>query len=183
MFYFETFRIILNPSSVKKLKQLLAMSAIQNHNALWRKKRQCCDAKDVKGKPRPPATSKKAPVGKCHLNIIYQQRLLLCLEAQLLSTKEVSTFWSVSTFCISGSLCSMERTEMATKRKLVEIWLETLNICFGPKLKNALREAIAHFTLCSHINRTCGLVVRTLASCLVGRCSCGSNLRRVVPRP
>jgi len=24
------------------------MSAIQNHKALWRKKRQCCDAKDVK---------------------------------------------------------------------------------------------------------------------------------------
>jgi len=34
MFYFETFRIILNPSSVKKLKQHLAMSAIQNHKAL-----------------------------------------------------------------------------------------------------------------------------------------------------
>jgi len=34
MFYFETFRIILNPSSVKKIKQHLAMSAIQNHKAL-----------------------------------------------------------------------------------------------------------------------------------------------------
>jgi len=31
MFYFETFRIILNPSSVQKITQLLAMSAIQNH--------------------------------------------------------------------------------------------------------------------------------------------------------
>jgi len=29
MFYLETFRIILNPSSVKKLKQHLAMSAIK----------------------------------------------------------------------------------------------------------------------------------------------------------
>ena len=28
------------------------MSAIQNHKALWRKKRQCCDAKDVKRKPK-----------------------------------------------------------------------------------------------------------------------------------
>ena len=28
------------------------MSAIQNHKALWRKKRQCCEAKDVKGKPK-----------------------------------------------------------------------------------------------------------------------------------
>jgi len=34
MFYFETFGIILNPSSVKKIKQHLAMSAIQNHKAL-----------------------------------------------------------------------------------------------------------------------------------------------------
>jgi len=32
MFYFETFRISLNPSSVKKIKQHLAMSAIQTHN-------------------------------------------------------------------------------------------------------------------------------------------------------
>ena len=24
------------------------MSAIQNHKALWRNKRQCCDAKDIK---------------------------------------------------------------------------------------------------------------------------------------
>ena len=52
MFYFETFRIILNPSSVKKVKQHLAMSAIQNHKALWRKKRQCCNVKDVKRKPK-----------------------------------------------------------------------------------------------------------------------------------
>jgi len=28
------------------------MSAIENHKALWRKKRQCCDAKDVKRKPK-----------------------------------------------------------------------------------------------------------------------------------
>jgi len=32
MFYFETFRIILNPSSVIKIKQHLAMSAIKHHN-------------------------------------------------------------------------------------------------------------------------------------------------------
>ena len=38
--------------------------------------------------------------------------------------------------------------------------------------------------ICStYAGRTCGLVVRALASCLVGRCSCGSNLGRVVPRP
>jgi len=30
MFYFETFRIIPNPSSVNKIKQRLAMLAIQN---------------------------------------------------------------------------------------------------------------------------------------------------------
>jgi len=28
------------------------MSAIQNHKALWRKKRQCCDEKDVKRKTK-----------------------------------------------------------------------------------------------------------------------------------
>jgi len=28
------------------------MSAIQNHKVLWRKKKQCCDAKDVKRKPK-----------------------------------------------------------------------------------------------------------------------------------
>jgi len=39
MFYFETFWIILNPSSVKKIKQHLVMSAIQNIKALWSKKR------------------------------------------------------------------------------------------------------------------------------------------------
>jgi len=38
MFYFGTFRIILNPSSVKKIKQHLAMLAIQNQKTLWRKK-------------------------------------------------------------------------------------------------------------------------------------------------
>jgi len=32
MFYFETFRIILNPSAVKKIKQHLGMLAIQNQN-------------------------------------------------------------------------------------------------------------------------------------------------------
>ena len=41
-----------------KIKQHLAMSAIQNHKALWRKKRQCCDVKDVKRKTKTPATSK-----------------------------------------------------------------------------------------------------------------------------
>ena len=35
-----------------KIKQHLAMSAIQNHKALWRRKRQCCDTKDVKRKPK-----------------------------------------------------------------------------------------------------------------------------------
>jgi len=34
MFYFETFQYVLNPSSVKKIKQHLAMSAIQNQEAL-----------------------------------------------------------------------------------------------------------------------------------------------------
>ena len=29
-FYFETFRIIINPSSVKKIKQHLAMLSVQN---------------------------------------------------------------------------------------------------------------------------------------------------------
>jgi len=39
MFYFETFWTILNPSSVKKIKQHLAMLLIQNHKALWHQKR------------------------------------------------------------------------------------------------------------------------------------------------
>jgi len=50
MFYFEMFRIVLYASSVKKIKQHLAMLAIQNDKALWHKKRQSCDAKDVKRK-------------------------------------------------------------------------------------------------------------------------------------
>jgi len=50
-FYFETFWIILTPSSVKKIKQHLAMLAIQNQKTLWRKKWQC-DAKDVKCKTK-----------------------------------------------------------------------------------------------------------------------------------
>jgi len=79
MFYFETYGIYLNPSSVKKLKQHMAMSAIQNHKALWRKKRQCCDAKDVKCKPRPPATSKslKANAGPKFMQRMLKQNLLV----------------------------------------------------------------------------------------------------------
>jgi len=34
MLFFETFRIILNPSSVQKIKQHLAMLAIQNQKTL-----------------------------------------------------------------------------------------------------------------------------------------------------
>ena len=64
MFYFEMFWIILNPSSIKKMKQHLAMLAIQNHKALWRKKRQCCDAKDVKRKPK-TASHIKIAESKC----------------------------------------------------------------------------------------------------------------------
>ena len=40
------------------------MSAIQNHNALWRKKRQGCDAKDVKRKPK-TASHVKIAESKC----------------------------------------------------------------------------------------------------------------------
>jgi len=57
-FYFETFRIILNPSSVKKIKQHLARLAIQT--------KRLCGArnngetqKTSKTKPQPPTTSKK----------------------------------------------------------------------------------------------------------------------------
>jgi len=73
MFYFETFGIILNPSSVKKIKQHLAMSAIQNHKALWRKKRQFCDAKDVKRKPK-TASHVKIAESKYRAKVI--QRIL-----------------------------------------------------------------------------------------------------------
>jgi len=112
MFYFETFRIILNPPTVKKLKQLLAMSAVQNHKALWRKKRQCCDAIDVKRKPRPPATSKsfkanamqgQKPCRECQ-NKIYvrpqstktnrdQQREAIHRPLQ---AKDANFFWQIS---------------------------------------------------------------------------------------
>jgi len=40
------------------------MSAIQNHKALWREKRQCCDAKDVKRKPK-TASHVKIAESKC----------------------------------------------------------------------------------------------------------------------
>jgi len=40
------------------------MSAIRNHKALWRKKRQCCDAKDVKRKPK-TASHVKIAESKC----------------------------------------------------------------------------------------------------------------------
>jgi len=65
-FILRHFGLFFNPSSVKKLKQHLVMSAIQNHKALWRKKRQCCDAKDAKRKPRQTAMSKslKANAGR-----------------------------------------------------------------------------------------------------------------------
>ena len=47
----------------------------------------------------------------------------------------------------------------------------------------SMATSVMHRTCGLVVNRTCGLVVRALASCLVGRCSCGSNLGRVVPRP
>jgi len=62
MFYFVTFRIIRNPSSVKKIKQDLAMSAIQNHKALWGTKWQSLDAKDVKRKPKTASQVKSSHV-------------------------------------------------------------------------------------------------------------------------
>jgi len=40
------------------------MSAIQNHTALWRKKSQCCDAKDVKCKLK-TASHVKIAESKC----------------------------------------------------------------------------------------------------------------------
>ena len=40
------------------------MSAIQNHKALWRKKKQRCDAKDVKHKPK-TASHVKIAESKC----------------------------------------------------------------------------------------------------------------------
>jgi len=42
------------------------MSAIQNHKTLWRKKRQCCYAKDVKGIPK-TARHVKIAESKCRL--------------------------------------------------------------------------------------------------------------------
>jgi len=50
-FILRRFGLFFNPSSVKKIKHHLAMSGIQNHKALWRKKRQC-DVKDVKRKTK-----------------------------------------------------------------------------------------------------------------------------------
>ena len=49
------------------------MSAIQNHKALWRKKRQCCDAKDVKRKPK-TASHVKIAESKCRPKVM--QRIL-----------------------------------------------------------------------------------------------------------
>jgi len=87
MFYFETFRIILNPSSVKKIKQHLAMSAIQNHKALWRKKRQCCDAKDVKGKPK-TASHVKIAESKCSAKSYADNIKLTCKDCTELTCKD-----------------------------------------------------------------------------------------------
>jgi len=54
--------------------------------------------------------------------------------------------------------------------------------CFGflnILLKSVIR--IFYIVLGVFSHRTCGLLDRALASCLVGRCSRGSNLGRVVP--
>jgi len=58
MFYFETFQIILNLSSVKKIKQHLAMSAIQNHRLCDARKDNAVMQKTSNANPRQPATSK-----------------------------------------------------------------------------------------------------------------------------
>ena len=46
------------------------MSAIQNHKALWRKKRQCCDAKDVKRKTK-TASHVKIAKSKCRIELCF----------------------------------------------------------------------------------------------------------------
>jgi len=74
MFYFETFRIILNPSSDKKIKQQLAMSAIQNQKALWHKKSQC-EAKDVKRKTK-TASHVNIAKSKCRTNSYAENPIL-----------------------------------------------------------------------------------------------------------
>jgi len=56
MFCFETLRIVLNPSSVKKMKQHLAMSAIKKQKVLLRKVN--VTQKTLKAKLRLPDMSK-----------------------------------------------------------------------------------------------------------------------------
>jgi len=57
MFYFETFRIILNPSSVKKIKQQLAILAIPTKR-LCGTRNTGVTQKTSKTKPPPPTMSK-----------------------------------------------------------------------------------------------------------------------------
>jgi len=59
MFCFETVRIILKSIFSQKIKQHLAMLAIQNRKALWRKNQQC-HAKDVKCKTKTASHVKTA---------------------------------------------------------------------------------------------------------------------------
>ena len=49
------------------------MSAIQNHKALWRKKRQCCDAKDVKRKPK---IASHVKIAEANAGLKVMQRIL-----------------------------------------------------------------------------------------------------------
>ena len=60
--YLRCFGLILIHLQIKT-KQHLAMSAIQNQKALWRKKRQC-DAKDVKSKTK---TASHVKIVKCKI--------------------------------------------------------------------------------------------------------------------
>ena len=56
------------------------MSAIQNHKTLWRKKRQCCYAKDVKGIPK---TARHVKIAESKCRLIAESECRLIAESKL----------------------------------------------------------------------------------------------------
>ena len=69
------------------------MSAIQKHKVLWRKKRQCCDTKDVKRKPKTSSHVKIAE-SKCRTKS-YAENIKTNLREAIICDNQYSKYFNL----------------------------------------------------------------------------------------
>jgi len=102
------------------------MLAIQNHKALWRKKRQWCDAKDVKGKPK-TASHVEIAESKCRAKS-YAENIKKNLRKAIIYDNKPLTLLHTS-FC--GGDCSL--VDFWLFYFIFDWWTSThqLSACYG----------------------------------------------------